>query len=322
MRIIELSTLSPVSTQRGGNTIPLSEFCHHCQSIVIDVNSVNPCSLRSQDSRSKNWFFTLNNYTDEDYDTMEEVLKDKGAIAYCFQQERGKEGTPHIQGCFRTKNVSRFTTVKAWYKWHIEMCHDWAAAVKYCSKVESREFPALNAKSYGLEGVGKPEVYTFKLAAPYPWQQKVIDIINGPVDDRKIYWFYCKKGGSGKTALAKHLCMNNGAIFVSGKGADVKAAIAATEKKPKVVVFGIPRTAEKADGDQCISWDALESVKDGMFFSGKYESGMVLMPPPHMIVFANFAPDTTKLSADRWVVENVGDEEAFEDKSHLYAEEG
>jgi len=46
-------------------------------------------------------------------------------------------------------------------------------------------------------------------------------------------------------------------------------------------------------------------LKDGVVFSGKYEGGARLFPPPHVIIFANFLPDFTKLSADRWVIRTL-----------------
>jgi hypothetical protein len=55
----------------------------------------------------------------------------------------------------------------------------------------------------------------------------------------------------------------------------------------------------------------MENVKDGLFFSTKYESGMVRYNPPHVIVFANVPPDVTKMSADRWVIKEIGPEADF-----------
>ncbi len=54
-----------------------------------------------------------------------------------------------------------------------------------------------------------------------------------------------------------------------------------------------------------VSYQALEEIKDGIFFSGKYEGGMKIFNSPHVICFANFSPAEHKLSGDRWVVEEV-----------------
>lgn len=68
-----------------------------------------------------------------------------------------------------------------------------------------------------------------------------------------------------------------------------------TSDWPALIVYDVPRTT--AD---FISYTALESLKNGCFFSGKYEGGQVLMPHPHVVVFANQRPDESKMSADRW----------------------
>lgn len=112
----------------------------------------------------------------------------------------------------------------------------------------------------------------------------------------------------GLSSRAVEICMPaaaalNGALVVSGKASDIKCAIAGMKIKPEVVIFCCPRNSEGY-----ISYDALEQVKDGMFFSGKYESEMVLFNNPHVIVFANFAPDLAKLSVDRWKIVNLNEE--------------
>lgn len=70
---------------------------------------------------------------------------------------------------------------------------------------------------------------------------------------------------------------------------------------PKVCVFHYTRAVENY-----VSYEALEAIKDGIFFSTKYESGMVVFDSPHVVVFANFPPDRTQLSADRWRITNIG----------------
>jgi hypothetical protein len=69
---------------------------------------------------------------------------------------------------------------------------------------------------------------------------------------------------------------------------------------PEIVVFDIPRTAENY-----LSYTGIEEIKNALFFSNKYESGQVVGNKPCVLVFANFEPDTEKLSQDRWRIYNI-----------------
>ena len=60
----------------------------------------------------------------------------------------------------------------------------------------------------------------------------------------------------------------------------------------------------------------LEHVKDGNFSSTKYGGGQHIFQSPHLLVFANQAPDTRKLTMDRWQIVNL-DEENHLDKELL-----
>jgi len=229
-----------------------------------------------------------------------------------FQLEEGKDGTKHFQGCFANKNASHWgSVVKKVPRWHLEPCKNWNESVLYCSKQDSR---IDGPWAFGLSIPEPPEEkYTFKLENFRPWQASIIELIAKEPDNRTINWFHDSIGKMGKTVLAKHICCNYNAIYVQGKAADIKSAIAVAAKKPKIVVFGLPRSSE-----DFVSYDAIESCKDGIFFSGKYESGMCLFKPPHILIFANFKPDMTKLSSDRWNVIDINPAPAFSAFSALY----
>lgn len=50
----------------------------------------------------------------------------------------------------------------------------------------------------------------------------------------------------------------------------------------------------------------IESFKNGLFFSPKYDTCTKTFKSAKVVVFANWAPDKTKLSADRWDVRHIG----------------
>ena len=72
-------------------------------------------------------------------------------------------------------------------------------------------------------------------------------------------------------------------------------------KTPELICVNIPRSYDTT----YLSYEGLENIKDMLFYSGKYEGGMVVGNSPHLLVFANEAPDLSRLSADRWNIKNI-----------------
>lgn len=135
------------------------------------------------------------------------------------------------------------------------------------------------------------------------WQRDVINLINGPIDKRKVYWYYDPEGGAGKSALVRHLEINGKAIgLTGGKGNDI--AYMLCQYKPeniKCVILDLPRSSEGY-----LSYNIIEQIKNGKIFSPKYESRGLMFNSPHLLIFANYAPpDMGMLSKDRWVVRNI-----------------
>lgn len=118
------------------------------------------------------------------------------------------------------------------------------------------------------------------------WQQELLDAVKEDPDDRTIHWFYDPNCGAGKTTITKYLVRNHGAIVLSGKTADVLNGYDDQE----IVIFDIPKDAQSGDKD-FIPYGAIEKIKDGTFYSGKYEGQMHVRDyEAHVIVFANCLP--------------------------------
>jgi len=84
--------------------------------------------------KNRNWCFTLNNYTQED-------IKNfcSSNYNYVFQEETGKNGTPHLQGVIMYNNARTFTHMKKLNnKCHWEPCRNKQASISYCSKNDTR----------------------------------------------------------------------------------------------------------------------------------------------------------------------------------------
>lgn len=258
-------------------------------------------NTNSSISQHRRWCFTLNNPSVDTDDTLDTLLRSE-CRRFVFALEVGESGTPHYQGYMEFKNARTFNGVKALIPGaHIEVAKGNAQKnYTYCTKSVVR-----GPWKFGYKAGPKDPIET-----PRPFQQKIIRLYNEEPDNRTIHWYWDAAGGTGKTALAKHLCLKGDTLYVSGKAADVKSGVTDWIVKKgtplRCVIFGIPRDAEGF-----ISYGALEAVKDGIFFNTKYESQMVLYEPPHVFVFANFPPDTSKLSMDRWKIEDIGVQQPF-----------
>lgn len=287
--------------------IPVCRDCYPCRSPSYLPTQVVIAVKRIQ---ARAWVFTLNN-PKLTADELSCVLSSK-TKSFVFQLEEGASGTPHFQGCFQLSSPNDREVVVKWVDgWWLETCKSWEDSIAYCSKTEGRK------GGPWLHNVAIPDKeYRFELKELRPWQREVMERLDKEPDDRSIIWYYDAVGGFGKTSLAKHIVSKyqNDAIYVQGKSNDIKSAIAAMKRKPKIVLFGLPRSLE-----EFVSYEAIESCKDGLFFSGKYESGMVLMKPPHVFIFANFLPEMAKLSADRWVIVNLNSQ-PFETSSRMLTE--
>lgn len=247
---------------------------------------------KKQISPAKHWIFTYNN-PPEDFIQLIAVVP--GINKYVFQKEVGEEcGTPHFQGYVEFTNKVRPLSVFDWTQsisWR--KCKKPIDAIKYCQKVETRVAgPWLkNIKPW------KPlqDEFIFK-----DWQKDLVSLLEGEPDKRKIFWYFDLIGGKGKSEIAKWLAINKGAIILGGKGADMKDAIARMPEYPEIIIIDVPRCSL-----DFVSYQGIEEVKNGCFFSGKYESKMVLGRIPHVIIFANERPKEDKLSADRWEIREL-----------------
>lgn len=143
---------------------------------------------------------------------------------------------------------------------------------------------------------------------PEDVEQWAIDLegeLDGPVNRRKVIWYYDEVGGRGKSNFARRyqsktntpgLDRTGGYIVNGGKYADVYYAY----KGQRVVFFDWSR-----DHQEAFPYSVVENFKNGYFLSTKYESREFRFRPPHVVVFANWLPDQSKLSADRWDIRHI-----------------
>ena len=132
------------------------------------------------------------------------------------------------------------------------------------------------------------------------WQQELNALLLLEPCDRKIIFVVDRKGNSGKTWFAKYfstLHSDSTQVLKFARHADMAYAL---EPHIRTLFLNCSR-------QQCefMSYDFLESVKDGMVFSTKYESVVKTLGKVHVVVLMNELPDMTKLSDDRYQIINV-----------------
>lgn len=257
--------------------------------------------------RARVWQITINNYTEEDMTQLHSICEK--CEKYIWQEEIGvEEKTPHIQGHLVFKNARTLKSMKnALPRAHIEKVRNIKASEEYCKKFDTR---AGETHSKGYEPVKSLEErlleIEYKDVVWKEWQQEVINTLNSVPDKRKIYWYWEEVGNVGKSFLAKYICLKYDCIIATGKTGDIfNQLMKWREKNPDElqippIIIDNPRSEYGH-----INYSAIESLKNGFIYSGKYEGGKIYGLSPHIIIFANGEPNTAELSEDRLVIKEL-----------------
>lgn len=294
---------------RGGNTIIASG---KSSSRIKGSNGSGPHQL-------VRWCVTLKKTDDRSPAQIAQMIQ-----GFCkeffFQLEKGngENNYEHYQMVVSCSRPLTFQQVKnlLFNDAHIEPCKDWFASKIYCKKPDTRIDGPWDHTSVFLN----PK-YQLQLKDFYPWQTKVLAKLSEEPDDRHITWIYDLEGGGGKSKLVLY-CVDNlkACRFNSGAATDIAFAY----KSQSIVLFDFQRAKVH------VNYDTLEDLKNGHLFSGKYESVAKRFNPPHVFVFANWLPDFTCMSLDRWIVyrleskkltreyEFTVGEESYKLKKHLF----
>lgn len=247
--------------------------------------------------QAKNWVMTWHNYPDNVFEQIEQHLVPL-CVKYVFGKELGKSGkTPHIQGAFVLKKKIRQDTI--WNMFGIEFYLDKMAGKwndqKYCAKEAGG---ILTNVKFALPTV----LMTYDQLRQE--QKDIADLFvedENPLFGRKVHWFWESQGCWGKSILCKYLLDHMGAMVVEGANNDILCGVSKYIEEhgtaPRMIVFDIPRVNEGG-----CSYQAIEKLKNGYFFSGKYESGMCRFNSPHILCFSNGPPIRENLSKDRWEI--------------------
>lgn len=252
-------------------------------------------------SPGKMWCFTLNNYKDDELVTLVTLFN---SHSYVIGKEVGEEGTPHLQGYVKFTRKVRPMSVVENKRIHWEKCKGSEKDnIEYCTK--DGDFVT------NIKGVPRPlKLYRYDEFREF--QKRVWDMCVQPcMDDRSIYWFWDEAGNLGKTQVCKTLAHDEKAMIVNGGAKDIFSRIVLQYIKfgfiPEIVIWNLTRSVGQGEDKLVVSYAAMESVKDGLIASGKFEGGQLVFNSPHVVVMANYPPDYAMLSSDRWKVEEISE---------------
>jgi len=283
------------ATEQGGNTIPPAKATK---------------KTASKDIKARGWCLTLNNYTDEEWNTLVDYCATVPQ-QYIIGKEVGEQGTPHIQGYIWKKCTLRLNTLmKLLPRGHWEVAKGTPDQNRnYCNKdnefleqwIDKKKSATDLLQARKDKALKKYENIEWK-----QWQMEIINEMNKPADDRTVYWVYDEAGGRGKSFLAKYLYLTHTTIIADGKKDNIfnqlNNKVNVEGKEPEICLLDIPRC-----GRAYMNYGVIEQIKNGLIYSGKYEGGDIIFDAPHIIIFANFEPDYDQFTADRWKVIDLAD---------------
>jgi len=286
---------------------------------------------------SCSWFYTWNNYSEDDEIYATRLTKD--VVYHTFGREIASTTTRHLQGLIIFDGRKRFTTVQRIFGSgvHLERCRDTVASRDYCQKTgdffESGAFPSPGSrgKRNDLESFKedvKEGTYDLNIlrerhsavVAKYPrfvndyirqyrprvspeshvlrdWQTELLEKLKHEPDKRTVVFVVDYDGNSGKSWFCDYVESCMANVQIMCPGKKSDMAYMLSENT-RILFIDAPRSKQ---GD-FVQYDFLEDVKNGRIFSGKYESCMKYLNRCHVVVMMNEQPDMTKLSEDRYEI--------------------
>lgn len=245
------------------------------------------------------WCLTWNGYDLETMEIIFTILRHE-CDWFIIQEETGDAGNKHLQGTLKLKKKKRISELK-----RIHASIHWECTVRihasacYCSNVAKR------TGKIWTHHFDIPDTITSTFE-PYGWQLEIVDIIKQEPHPRIINWFWSRDGGVGKSEMALWLYDTQNALLCMGKSTDIFHIMSKEKNRRRLFVFDVTK-----DKMEYFQYSTIESIKNGYVVSGKYDSTVIKFNRPHIIVFANTAPDKSRMTIqDRWHIVEIKTEQA------------
>lgn len=259
--------------------------------------------MYSDNTGARRWCFTLNNYTEEEKEAAIEWCKSKKF--YVIGEEVGNEnGTPHLQGYVEGKSAITFKTLKnkLTTRVHVEKAKGSREQnVDYCKK--DGKYTMTAEEEPFQEKIKKMILKEYDGVEWKDWQELILNSLKEKPDDRSINWICDPEGNNGKSYLCKYIAITMDVIICDGKKDNIFNQVKISleeEKMPYIILLDIPRSQM-----EYVNYGAIEKLKDGLLYSGKYEGGICVFPHPHVWIFSNDMPEKEKMSMDRWNIVEI-----------------
>lgn len=297
--LLELSPLSVRSSSTASTVIQPKSKYSLAPSGSEGGNTNSPSEKRI--NAGIHWICTIPAEADEAEGLLAALEADCGSkiVSLTYQEEvGGATGYRHYQVYVRFSKKIRPVETYRTVKTHWEPARNPAKAILYSRKSDTR-VPSGRCFDFGVPR----RLFRAEISSLRPAQKEIVDTLREPAGphDRRVMWYWESEGNWGKSWVSKVIVDNFKAIVIGGSAKDALYGVASYVENhgegPDIVVFDIPRCTK-----DYVSYQSIEKIKDGLFFSAKYESCQVRFNTPHVICFANSEPDVSQLSMDRWSI--------------------
>jgi len=245
----------------------------------------------------KKFCLTLNNWNEEEVNNIVKIAVSVLKCEYILGYEIGECGTPHIQGFLLLDKKKSWDSVHKSLnnkRIHLE-----------CAKGSIKENIAYCTKDNNfitnIKGLKRRDPLKI-ITDLYPWQSEIVELLKTEPDGRTVHWYWENTGGAGKSAFCKYMFVNHNVLVIQGgRLCDIMNILFNYNcDNLRMIIIDIPRR----NGNK-ISFAAVECILNGMITNTKYETGVKVFNPPHLVVFSNFEPDTIHMSIDRWRITEI-----------------
>lgn len=243
---------------------------------------------------AKNWVFTLNNWTEEEYCSIFHTIKQYCRYAL-IAKETGEQGTPHLQGYIELKHKSRPKTVFKFTDriWWANARGNRLSQNIYIKKEDPLVFEWFPDKPKEIENLSS-------------FQQFVWDYSMTEADDRHILWVYGGKNLGKSKILKKMLIRGRCWILPMSKGHALSQVYKSNEE---IDIYCFNLTADESKNQTTDLFSIIEAVKDGFFSAafGTKTNGSCVFNDKHIIVMANDPPDfdLTEIDKSRFLIYRI-----------------